>query len=372
MEKIIMFRRILKKSIAVLVVIILTANYPLAAFADDATTLTAAQLGNMIDGMESITTQLKDMGLSEEDIKELLEVPSRESSFYSSSNEVVPYSGQFIAETKNEGNAEDIMLFSSYDGNPPSSASVQRERIENIFLVAPQNYKTDYYQGSSNTATDFGEYLKYLYVSHYIDGPGRAPNDRDMPYIISTQDIQVYENFLDVANMASLFSGIASLGAAVWGSIDYATAINNINTADITIAQKIATILQFGSSTYDVTEAMGTIGPIVNSYVTDNIGSAGSENQLTADTVDYIESQLSGLGFYENFEENATKSIIGVLASLFIGITSLTLSVFGMFISAIPLFTYTITGLSETVALYGMGNSFSGRYAVRTAIAIGM
>ena len=49
-------------------------------------------------------------------------------------------------------------------------------RVKKSFLHS----KLDVYKRQSDAnGTDFGNYLTYLYLSHYVDGPGRAPTAND-------------------------------------------------------------------------------------------------------------------------------------------------------------------------------------------------
>lgn len=166
-------------SIVLAVSLVLSQSY--TAMASGSSTITEQQLGVLFDGMESIVVQLEEMGLTEEDISDLFGVLPREDSFY---HEIEPQSIE-------------------YNGTLPSSDVTQKERIENIYGIALQYYRTNYYEGSKVDGTAFGNYLSYLYLSHYIDGPGRAPTANDLPYIISTSDVSAYNQFLSSANLSN-------------------------------------------------------------------------------------------------------------------------------------------------------------------------
>lgn len=189
-------------SIVLAVSLVLSQSY--TAMASGSSTITEQQLGVLFDGMESIVVQLEEMGLTEEDISDLFGVLPREDSFY---HEIEPqsieYNGTFVCE----GSLLDVSPKSSntrsYNGNLPSSDVTQKERIENIYGIALQYYRTNYYEGSKVDGTAFGNYLSYLYLSHYIDGPGRAPTANDLPYIISTSDVSAYNQFLSSANLSN-------------------------------------------------------------------------------------------------------------------------------------------------------------------------
>lgn len=169
---------------AVMVVICLILSQSLSVYAATNSALTTQQLGTIFDGVESIVVQLEEIGLSEDDISDLFHLTPRENGFYTQSSiQTIPYMGSFVAEEIEE---PQVSVCSSYDGNLPSSDTVQKERIENIYGVALQYFHSDYYEGNDANGTDFGNYLTYLYLSHYIDGPGRAPTANDLPFIISS------------------------------------------------------------------------------------------------------------------------------------------------------------------------------------------
>ena len=78
--------------------------------------------------MESIVVQLEEIGLSEADISELFHLTPRENGFYAqTSTQTIPYTGTFVAEAVDEPQMS--VYSSSYNGNLPSSDTVQKERI---------------------------------------------------------------------------------------------------------------------------------------------------------------------------------------------------------------------------------------------------
>ena len=147
---------------AIIVEICFVVSQSLSVYAVTNSTLTSQQLGTIFDGVESIVVQLEGIGLSEADISELFQLTPRENGFYAqTSTQTIPYTGTFVAETVDE---PQMSVYSSYNGNLPSSDIVQKERLENIYGVALQYFHSDYYEGSDANGTDFGNYLTYLYL----------------------------------------------------------------------------------------------------------------------------------------------------------------------------------------------------------------
>ena len=202
--------------------------------------LSAEQLNTLLEGMDSIVLQLEELGLNDSEINGLFQFTPREDNFYKVTQvKTASYTGSFVMEQSDSGiDDSGITTYESYNGNPPSSNGKQRQRIENIYGVALQYFHSDFYQGADQNGQDFGNYLTYLYLSHYIDGPGRAPTNNDLPYIISIDDIQAYNTFLSSANLSSWATALAGLGSAVYSDIDYVSNLNAINTVDQTLSLK--------------------------------------------------------------------------------------------------------------------------------------
>lgn len=355
---------------AIIVAICFVVSQSLSVYAVTNSTLTSQQLGTIFDGVESIVVQLEGIGLSEADISELFQLTPRENGFYAqTSTQTIPYTGTFVAETVDE---PQMSVYSSYNGNLPSSDIVQKERLENIYGVALQYFHSDYYEGSDANGTDFGNYLTYLYLSHYVDGPGRAPTANDLPFIISSSDISAYNTFLNSAHLSSWATEVANLGATIYSNCDYFSSINAINTVDQIIDQGINDATMAAVNGYNTISALSTITPLIKSYIVGHHAIGSDEEELTQGTLDYVSSQLYALNFYENFDEKITNTIISILATTFISAICSSISLIGVCVSVIPLFVYECTSLIQTAVLVNLQYSFSGRYAVRTGIYLGI
>ncbi|WP_455720394.1 hypothetical protein [Agathobacter sp.] len=331
--------------------------------------MTNEEVGNLFSGIESIVTQLEDIGLSAQDISDIFHLQPKDTSFYTrTSSQIIPYSGTFVKDNQNIN----IVSYRANVGNAPTSDQVQRERIENIYSVALQYYKTDFYQGHKSSGTDFGNYLTYLYLSHYIDGPGRTPTQSDLPFIISQSDINAYDTFLRTSNLSSLATEMTNLGVSLYSDYDYINSLNAINTVDVTLKNKLQQITMLGYDINETRKATLTIAPLVKKGIIEKYATANSEEELTDDTLIYVKTQLEKLDFYKTYDEKVSSSIISILTSAFIGAICNSISLIGICVSIIPLFVYDYTGLIQTAVLVNLQYSFSARYAIRTDIYLDM
>lgn len=364
-----MSKRIFSVFVAICLVMVQSMNVNAA----NSEGLSIEQLNTIFDGMDSIMLQLKDLGLNDREINELFQFTPREDSFYKVTQvSTVPYMGSFVMKCPNEDvNYSSVTTYGSYNGNPPSTNEVQRQRVENIYSVALQYFHSDFYQGEDKTGEDFGNYLTYLYLSHYIDGPGRAPTENDLPYIISSDDIRAYNTFLTSAKLSSWATALAGLGSAVYSDIDYATNLNAINTVDQTLSISKKDIVMAGVNGYNTKGAVESIAPLIKAFFDEHYYTASNDEELTQETFHYVSSQLEALNFYENFDKNITKTITDLLITTFISVICSSVSLMGLFVSVIPLYVYNATGLIQTAVLVSLQYSFSGRYAVRTGIYLG-
>lgn len=235
-----------------------------------------------------------------------------------------------------------------------------------------QYFHSNFYEGNDDNGIDFGNYLTYLYLSHYVDGPGRAPTANDFPYIISSSDITAYNTFLKSAHLSSWATEISNMGAATYSDFDYVISINAVNTVDQIIKQGVNDATMAAVNGYITASALSTITPLIKSYITGHHATASEEDELTQDTLAYVNSQLSALNFYENFDENITNTIVSIMTTTFISAICSSISLIGVCVSVIPLFVYECTGLIQTAALVSLQYSFSGRYAIRTGIYLGI
>ncbi len=337
--------------------------------ASNSNQISEEQLGNILKGMDSIVLQLESLGLNDSEINEIFQLSARESEFYSVTQvDTIPFDGNFVMGYPENNSDYDIVTYASYDGNPPETSEVQKQRIQNIYGVALRYFRSDYYEGNSVDGENFGNYLTYLYLSHYIDGPGRAPTANDLPYIISSSDISAYDQFLLSAKLSNWANALAGLGCALYSDIDYISSVNAINTVDQTISENINEITMIKLNGYNTADALNSILPLVKSYIVEHHTTASNDEELTQGTLDYVSSRLEALNFYKDFDENVTKTVISIVATTIISAICGSVSLMGLCVSVIPFFVYGGTGLIQSAILVKLQYSFSWRYAVRTGI----
>ena len=178
-----------------------------------------------------------------------------------------------------------------------------------------------------------------------------------MPYIISTSDVSAYNQFLSSANLSNWANNLANLGSALYSDFDYMASLTSINSVDQLLSNGVNQVTMEAVNGYNTTKALITIAPLIKKYIVENHATAVDDVTLTDDTLEYVESQLSALNFYETFDKDITSAVISI-------------SLMGVFVSVVPLFVYECTGLIQTAVLARLQYSFSGRYAVRTGIYI--
>lgn len=363
--------------------------------AESAACASVGELSILLDGVDSIVAQLEELGLSVTDINELLELSPREPGFYDTSEkEIIPYDGSFAVDASSCisdicGNIEGGITpygTNAYDGNPPENSQIQRKRIEDIYGTALQYYNTDYYEGRTRSdeyhekeeeakteKRRFGRYLTYLYLSHYIDGPGRIPTDAELPHIISGSDVNAYEQFIAYSRTAKWATSVADLGAALYSDYDYIKYLNALHTVDQKLQDtrtQIGVTVGIATNPYYTTKALKTIAPMIKTGLILNYATTSNEAELTQETSDYVSSELYTLNFYNQYDKNITDTLTGILISAFISITLNSISLLGASVAAIPLYVYNVSEIIQTASLVTLQSTFSPRYAIRTAILI--
>lgn len=350
-------RKNLKKVSALMIITCMVLLNSNIAYAQGNPTISTQQLNDVLLATKDTVDSLNEMGFDVENIKNMLEL-----------------SGNIDADSINTLNETIDMLkmktVYDYDGNPPKNDGEQVQRLCNVYSVALSN-PSNYYEGSLSSAEDFGKYIVYLYISHYIDGPGRAPTADDLPYIISSSDISAYNTFLSTSNLSSLFSGIASLASACYTDFDYTRTVKGLSDLNSELKDKIGLIYAATNGVYDIASTKSALKVIsektlwyYNNYYTSGV----NEQKFQKDTLDYVKSQLKALNFYKDYDENISDSLTGIIISVIWSVVTSTISTFGLLVAALPFFVYSFTGLIQTAVLVNLGYSFSGRYAIRTGI----
>lgn len=361
------------KIIAIMMAICLFIVQNIDIYASNNSMITAAQLGTLLNGMNSIVTQLESLGLSLEEIMGLFELTPRDSSFHTQTQlNVVPYDGSFVIENSvDEDPNPDIVLY-TYNGNPPATIEEQNQRIQNIYNISQLYYKTDYYEGNKSNAEAYGKYLSYLYVSYYIDGPGRAPQASDYPYIISSSDIVSYDQFLLNTSMSNWATGVANLGCALASDFNYLQNVNAISSIDNELDFCLRNIGELVPDTYFTSTAVKDITPLVAEYICQHYNNMQTDTILMQNGKIYLSSQLSQMGFYDDYDSSALEAVVTTLFMTLLSLVCGSLTFMGFCLNAIPLLVYDWSRLLEYALLTRLQYSFSARHAIRTGIYLGL
>ncbi|MDD3414934.1 MAG: hypothetical protein PHY47_13155 [Lachnospiraceae bacterium] len=352
-------KRLIRMLVALVVTTCLVASQSFTAFASNTSSVSQQQLGVLCDGMESIVVQLENLGLSQKDISDLFELSPREDAFYQQTYaHTIVYNGNFAIEQNEHGSKKTADI-------------IQIERMENIYGVALQYFDSIYYEGDKSDEDDFGSYLTYLYMSHYIDGPRRAPTENDFPDIISNRDIRAYKQFMGSTHLSNWANSVSSFGSALYSDFDYPGSLTAINTVNQTISQGVNAVTMEAVDGYNTALALNKVTPLIKNYIVEHHPTATSDTELIDGTLAYVKSQLSVLDFYENYDKNVTDEIVKIIATTFISAIFSSISLMGVFVSAIQPFVYECSGFVQRVALVNLQYSFSGRYVVRMGIYLG-
>lgn len=107
-----------------------------------------------------------------------------------------------------------VQTFSNgeFNGSPPASKKEQEERMEYITSVYENEYGDSYPEG---------EYLAYLYTSHYTENAQYNHSNPQasfrslLPYIICSEDIIAYNQFFARANNIKVMNDFKAIGGAL-------------------------------------------------------------------------------------------------------------------------------------------------------------
>lgn len=353
-------KRSLKKLLSMALALCMVIINPMAVYAKADAGITAQQLSDLLGGTQAMIENLQELGFTMDDIVDM----------FAMSGNVEEQDLQLLYDMVELDNTTSLALY-DYDGNPPASYQDQKQRIQNVYGVALRYYGTNYYEGNSIGGENFGKYLTYLYLSHYVDGPGRAPTANDLPYIISSSDVTAYDTFLNSAKLNTLFSGLASLGSACYSGFDYTQTVGNISNINSEVLDKIALLYAAGEGEYNMESIVGAFGDVrdvVLSYYMENYEEGVDKEAFRTSSEEYVERQLNVLGIYSDYDAEFIARLKGIAHSVIWSVVTESLSVVGVFIAALPLFVYSFTTLTEVAVFVNLGYSFSGRLAVRTGI----
>ncbi len=274
--------------------------------------------------------------------------------------------------SKTENNS--LQAFYDHNKNPKTNECEQIRRLCNVYSIALSN-PSSYYDGNLNNAADFGNYVMYLYISHYIDGTGKASSSNQLPYIISSDDITAYNSFLNASGSFSYFSGIGSLAALCYNNLDYDQTTEHLNTINSVLEENIALLYAAGNDEYDTKSAKNAFHFVLEKvlwYYNNNYTDGMEESDFRTSTWNYVEETLNASDFYADYDEAFISLLISSMTDVMWSVAANTLSNFCLLAAALPLFTYSFTGLVQTAVWVNLKYSFSRRYAVRIGIYLGI
>lgn len=147
------------------------------------------------------------IGFDSKEIAEIAQLPRKEDFYY---QEIEEQFNRMTVETELRNSMENELKNQAYpvpyaqNGNPPESPEEQNQRMRYITQVALNRY------GSMYGTEDFGKYVFYLYMSHYIDNPNYIKEnpgfDNIYAYKITADDIRAYENFVGHSEFAMYYT----------------------------------------------------------------------------------------------------------------------------------------------------------------------
>lgn len=335
-------------SIFICLSLLLSHSYNCLASADY---ITEGQLREGIAVAKSILTNFKSLGLTPNEVIDLFT--------FSSTGSVEREVPQIMPSA-----------FYDYDGNPPADDTDQENRVSYIFDVAKQNFQTRYYQGARVDYKDFGIYLMYLYISHYIDGPGRAPTSHERPYIITTSDINAYKKFINEQQMTAYVNAFISLGMFVYSARDFKANLDEAKTLALTTKESARLIKDQLSLMTDGDSVIADVSKHTLNYILQNYSNESDITVLSDTTVTYVTAATKELHNFKDEEEELVKSWAITVTSLILDVCLGGFGLVSTLLAIVPNFVYTFNYYIKRVSLLALGTTLNGRIVDRTIVEI--
>lgn len=257
-----------------------------------------------------------------------------------------------------------------YDGNPPKDETDQETRLLNIYDVGRRYFNSSYYQGTKNTTTDFGTYLMYLYISHYIDGPGRAPSSHELPYIISSNDILSYNIFINQQNMTTYVKNFTELASHAASGVSFATEVNKMREYGATVKEVGNIINDLAMQISGGTEISERVAKDTTKYVIANYTPGVNENDFLESVNNYVNNEIKNFYNLPKQEQETAKSMGKEVASLLVTLVLGQFSLGAALLFLIPNFVYSFVHYLKKTSLLVLNSTLSGRMADRVDIEI--
>lgn len=217
--------------------------------------------------------------------------------------------------------------------------------------------------GSKYGTQDFSKYVLYLYMSHYIDNPYYSKNspsfDSIYAYVITADDIQAYENFINQSKFAMFSSNLVNLVDEFTSATSDTYELQDSIRKGKILSVNTATAL-YGLSDFipepdeeSLQEEMGRRAYLITASFKNHYESTSSVREL----LDAIYLDLEPEDVSQQYIETSVLGLIGLMAG--------TTSVFGFGLSVSLCYFNLYMNLYDKARLVALHYSLSGRIAVR-------
>lgn len=357
-----MRKKLLSVVVAMSLVIVTTASYPSQiVYAEEeaeasayATGIDTELLKTALDDITIAGEAWESIGFSSEDIAELTQLERKDASFYEGYTEQI---AALSVETEQTRSLENELLNQAHavpyaqDGNPPESAQEQNERLAYVTNVALSRY---------GNKSNFGQYIYYLYMSHYIDNPNYTKDNPGFnsiyAYIITQNDITVYDLFASESKMSIFANNVRNLyddlGEAKEKLEEFKELAKTGKDISVNTADTVQDLLE-----YDPQVAIEHAKLIKTSLVNHYDTAESVSELLTAIHDDLRPAEVS-----EEFTNACVTGIMGLLA------TTTPLFSFGLSVSLCYFDLYM--NLYDRARLVALHTTLSGRIADRVDFLI--
>lgn len=335
---------------AVILCVTLLCNYSSMCFASGEF-VSSSDIRSVYADLQAIIDEFESIGITKQDTMDIFLMSAGEEPL--SSNRSTPY-----------------ILGYDYDGNPPASDAEQLDRVTNIYEVAQRYYKTSYYEGPKSTDRDLGVYLMYLYISHYIDGPGRAPTANELPHILSKNDVNSYNIFVSQQNMTKFISNFTSFVSFTKSATSFAVEKNKISAAKESTLNKVKLVKDTAKLVTDGVMLSSNLASSAVNYIRVNYTEDINLDTLTDDTVAYVNASVANFNNLPKDEQELAFSMTLDIVSTIIDIVAGSFSLGALLMLIIPNFVYSFTHYLKRISLLTLNSTLGGRMADRVDIEI--
>lgn len=235
------------------------------------------------------------------------------------------------------------------DGNPPETPQEQNDRIKYVTQVALNRY------GNMYNSTAFDAYVLYLYMSHYIDNPNYTKSnpgfDNIYAYVITSDDISAYENFIAQSNFSMFSSNLVNFVSEFKSVVSSVNDLKNAVSTGKTISINTMGAL-YELDSFSAEETANRADLIATSFKNHYADSVSTTDLLNA--------------IYADLEaEDISRQYIDTCVTGFLGVLAGTTTMFGIGLSISLCYYNVYMNLYDQVRLTALHYSLSGRVAGR-------